>query len=172
MRKAGNRVRITAQLVKTSDGFHLWSETFDRVLDDVFAVQDEIARAVSSAMNVALLGPPVAPALPTVAARLDVLLQASISPASRPSPRLSRAAELYRAVLDQSPDDARAWAGLARVVSVAGGAGIRRGDGRISQRPAAAEKALALDDSLADAHESLGFISPRSSFAGPSRAKR
>jgi TolB-like protein len=53
VRKAGNRVRITAQLVKVSDGFHLWSETYDRVLDDIFAVQDDIARSVASAMNVA-----------------------------------------------------------------------------------------------------------------------
>src|SRR5262245_28408267 len=57
VRKAGNRVRISAQLVKASDGFHLWSETYDRVLDDIFAVQDDIARSVSAALHVKLLGP-------------------------------------------------------------------------------------------------------------------
>ena len=56
VRKAGNRVRISAQLVKTSDGFHLWSETFDRELGDIFAIQQEIAKQVSGALNVALLG--------------------------------------------------------------------------------------------------------------------
>lgn len=57
VRKAGNHVRITAQLIKTSDGFHLWSDTFDRELDDIFAIQQEIAQQVTSALHVALLGP-------------------------------------------------------------------------------------------------------------------
>jgi TolB-like protein/Tfp pilus assembly protein PilF len=56
VRKAGNRVRITAQLVKTSDGYHLWSETFDRDLDDIFAIQQEIADHVTGALQVTLLG--------------------------------------------------------------------------------------------------------------------
>ncbi len=56
VRKAGNRVRVTAQLVKTSDGFHLWSETFDRELDDIFDIQAEIARQVSGALKATLLG--------------------------------------------------------------------------------------------------------------------
>ncbi|MGH9777432.1 MAG: protein kinase domain-containing protein, partial [Candidatus Acidiferrales bacterium] len=53
VRKEGNRVRITAQLIKVSDGFHLWSETYDRELNDIFAVQDEIARSVAGALKVA-----------------------------------------------------------------------------------------------------------------------
>lgn len=56
VRKSGDRVRITAQLVKASDGYHLWSETFDRKLDDVFAIQEEIAEHVADALQVALLG--------------------------------------------------------------------------------------------------------------------
>jgi len=54
VRKAGDRVRITAQLVKASDGYHLWSETFDRDLDDIFAIQDETAKAVADALSVTL----------------------------------------------------------------------------------------------------------------------
>jgi TolB-like protein len=54
VRKAGNRLRITAQLIKVEDGYHLWSETFDREMDDIFAIQDEIARAVVSAMEATL----------------------------------------------------------------------------------------------------------------------
>jgi serine/threonine-protein kinase len=65
VRKAGNRVRITAQLVKTSDGYHLWSDTFDRELDDIFAIQREIADQVSRAMHSALVGgTPVDSAVP------------------------------------------------------------------------------------------------------------
>jgi serine/threonine-protein kinase len=56
VRKANNRVRITAQLVKTNDGYHLWSETFDRDLDDIFAIQAEIAEKVAQALSVTLLG--------------------------------------------------------------------------------------------------------------------
>ncbi len=54
VRKSGNRVRITAQLVKARDGYHLWSETFDRDLDDIFAIQDETAKAVAKALSIAL----------------------------------------------------------------------------------------------------------------------
>lgn len=56
VRKSSTRIRITAQLINAADGYHLWSETFDRVLDDVFAVQDEIASAVAEALQVTLLG--------------------------------------------------------------------------------------------------------------------
>src|SRR5256885_14147522 len=55
VRKAGNRVRVTAQVVKVADGFHVWSRTYDRDLTDIFAVQDEIARAVVEALKVKLL---------------------------------------------------------------------------------------------------------------------
>ena len=58
VRKYENRVRITAQLIKTADGYHLWSETFDRELDDIFAIQEEIAGHVTGALQVALLGSP------------------------------------------------------------------------------------------------------------------
>jgi serine/threonine-protein kinase len=56
VRKAGNRVRITAQLVKASDGYHLWSDTFDRELDDIFQIQEEIAEMVADALQSTLLG--------------------------------------------------------------------------------------------------------------------
>jgi len=69
VRKDGNRIRITAQLIKVADGFYLWSESYDRELGDAFPVQDEIARAVASALKIALLGgslpsPPPRPANP------------------------------------------------------------------------------------------------------------
>ena len=56
VRRAGNRVRISVQLVKASDGDHLWSETYDRTLDDIFAVQDDIARSVVKELRATLLG--------------------------------------------------------------------------------------------------------------------
>ena len=56
VRKAGNRLRINAQLINTDDGYHLWSERYDRKMDDVFEVQDEIARAIVDTLKVKLLG--------------------------------------------------------------------------------------------------------------------
>ena len=64
VRKQGGRVRITAQLIKAADGFHLWSDTYDRELTDIFAVQTEIARAVASSLEVALVGTPAGAARP------------------------------------------------------------------------------------------------------------
>src|SRR5205823_13649160 len=58
VRKAGDQIRITTQLINASDGYHLWSETYDRKLTDVFAVQDEIARAVVDALKLRLLAAP------------------------------------------------------------------------------------------------------------------
>ena len=62
MRKAGNRLRITAQLIEAENGYHLWSETYDRELDDVFAIQDEISAAISEALRIELALGPGAPA--------------------------------------------------------------------------------------------------------------
>jgi len=56
VRKSGDRIRITVQLVKAADGFHLWSQTYDRTLDDIFAVQDDIAQRVAEELQVTLLG--------------------------------------------------------------------------------------------------------------------
>jgi serine/threonine-protein kinase len=71
VRKAGNRVRITAQLVKTSDGYHLWSDTFDRELDDIFAIQQEIADRVTDALQATLLGGPAVNAEIVTSGRRD-----------------------------------------------------------------------------------------------------
>ena len=56
VRKSGNKLRITAQLIRTADSTHLWSETYDRPLDDIFAVQDEIANAIVQALQIRLDG--------------------------------------------------------------------------------------------------------------------
>src|SRR5262249_22157752 len=73
VRKAGDHLRITVQLVKAADGFHLWSETYDRRLDDIFAVQDDIARSVAGALKVTLLGAKPATPAPGAEAYTQVL---------------------------------------------------------------------------------------------------
>ena len=157
VRKAGNRVRITAQLVKVSDGFHLWSETYDRVLDDIFAVQDDIAHSVSSAMNVALLGRSAAPARGT-GETYDLILQANHLTNQQTEASLAKAVALYGEALAKSPENARAWAGLARAYRGQASQGFSDTLEGYRNARRAVERALALDESLPEAYENLGFI--------------
>lgn len=158
VRKAGNRVRITTQLVKVSDGFHLWSETYDRVLDDIFAVQDDIAKAVAAAMNVTLLGQE-APKPHVNGETYNLILQAKYFASRITKDGLDKAKLLYQQALEIDPNEARAWAGLARVAATQGGYGYADVETSISEGKAAGLKALALDESLADAHDIMGWIS-------------
>jgi len=157
VRKAGNRVRITAQLVNAVDGFHLWSETYDRVLDDIFAVQDDIAKAVSTAMNVTLLGKSASkrPANPESYA---LVLRANQSSQQMTKSGMGVAVELYQKALELDPDNARAWAGLARTLAIQIAYGHANYNETYSRSKQAAQKALALDDTLPEAHQAMGFI--------------
>ena len=157
VRKAGNRVRITAQLVSVADGFHLWSETYDRVLDDIFAVQDDIAKAVSTAMHVTLVG------VSTETREVNpesyaLILRAQHSFLQMTKESVAVANELYNKAIEIDPNNARAWAGLARSLGHQIGYGhVDYGD-VFQQAKAAAEKAVALDDLLSDAHAAMGFV--------------
>jgi len=155
VRKAGNRVRITAQLVKASDGFHLWSETYDRVLDDIFAVQDDIARAVSSALHVTLLGKPAA-AGKANAEVYELILRAKHFARQLTGPSLTRAASLFDEAIARCPDDARGWAGRARVLVSQAFYGHAEVQSARVQAIEAAERAIALDDTLVDGHLARG----------------
>ncbi len=157
VRKAGNRVRITAQLVSVADGFHLWSETYDRILDDIFAVQDDIAKAVSAAMRVTLVGSgsdekKVNPESYALA------LRAHQSALQMTKEGLAVAVDLYKRAIDFDPDNAAAWAGLG----YAYGSRVALGHTDYkSEHPlarAAAERALALDDQLPDSHQTMCYV--------------
>jgi TolB-like protein/Tfp pilus assembly protein PilF len=158
VRKAGNRVRITTQLVKVSDGFHLWSETYDRVLDDIFAVQDDIAKAVANAMNVTLLGQQKAKAHGNPEC-YNLILQARYFGSRLTKDGLEKAKALYRKALEIDPGEARAWAGLSRTASIEGGYGFANVETSIREGRAAGLKALSIDDTLAEAHDIMGWIS-------------
>jgi len=117
VRKSGNRIRITAQLVKADDGFHLWSESYDRELDDIFAVQDEIAAAVVAALKVTLLGE----AEEAIVARNDVVspevyelyLKARYHWHQRTPESLAKSVDFFQQALDLDPGYAPAYSGLA-----------------------------------------------------------
>jgi TolB-like protein/Tfp pilus assembly protein PilF len=147
VRKSGNQVRITAQLIKASNGFHLYSETFDRALDDVFGIQDEISAAVVEALKIKLLGagPKSVESDPEAYA---LYLQGRYFFARRTRADWENAARAYEEALQIDPDYAAAWAGLSLVyANQAGAAHMDLHPGYVRARQAAL-KALALDPSL------------------------
>jgi serine/threonine protein kinase/tetratricopeptide (TPR) repeat protein len=157
VRKAGNRVRITTQLVKVSDGFHLWSDTYDRVVDDIFAVQDEIAQSVSSAMNVTLLGQQE----PKPAVNMEaynLMLQAHHVGMRNTGEALAKALELLKKALELDPDNARAWAELSRTYKYYGGFGFMDNEEARTKSREAAETAVRLDPNEPKAYEALGNV--------------
>jgi len=159
VRKSGNRVRITAQLIRASDSSHLWSETYDRELTDVFAIQDEIATAVVRALQVTLLGGKL-PARSTTASldAYNLYLQGRYRFDRHGREDMEKAVSLYRRALELDPSYAPAWAALAEAVGVFADEGY--GDVNASAREAldAAQKALSLDPQLALAHSMTGNV--------------
>ena len=116
VRKSGNTVRVTAQLVSTSDGAHLWSDTFDRNLDDIFKVQDEIAESVVGTLRVRLLGQ-VLPErqAPRVTEAYDLYLKGRYFFRLLSHENFDKAADYYKQALVLDPELASAWGGLAAV---------------------------------------------------------
>ena len=117
VRRAGNRIRVTAQLMNAADGSQLWSERYDRDLDDIFAIQDEIARGIVQELELTL-GLKHASA-PLVVRPTDDLqayqlyLRGSEAAHQRSATSLRRAIDFFRRALERDPDYARAHAGLA-----------------------------------------------------------
>jgi adenylate cyclase len=113
VRKSGQQLRVTAQLIRVSDGAHLWSQTYDRNLGDIFKVQDEIGEQVSQALHVAFrTGPAAGNQQPDVQA-YNYVLEGNYFKARRTLGDAEKAAELYQQALDINPNYALAWARLA-----------------------------------------------------------
>jgi eukaryotic-like serine/threonine-protein kinase len=113
VRKAGQQLRITAQLIRASDGAHLWSQTYDRNLIDIFKVQDEIGDKVSEALHVALLNSRQAANREPDVRAYNLVLEGNYFKARKTLSDVRKAAQLYRQAIDIKPDDALAWARLA-----------------------------------------------------------
>jgi TolB-like protein len=112
VRKAGRQLRITAQLIRASDGTYLWSHTYDYTLSEIFKVQNEIAENVSQALQVALPNGYRTGTLPDVRA-YNLVLEGNYFKARRTLQDVGRAGELYQQAIDISPEYALAWARLA-----------------------------------------------------------
>ncbi len=115
VRKSGNRLRITAQLIKAADGYHLWSNTFNRELDDVFAIQEDIARAVAEALKVTLgmNESTLAPGVTRNVEAYDLYLRAQAFARQSGAQATNRAIALLREAVTVDPSFTMAWIGLA-----------------------------------------------------------
>jgi TolB-like protein/DNA-binding winged helix-turn-helix (wHTH) protein len=120
VRKSGNRLRITAQLVDGAGSAHLWSQTYDRDVTDIFGIQDDIATAVAESLQVALTGNAEArPVQTRNAAAYELYLQGKYFFNRRGESDLERAQDYFQRALQLDPGYGRAWAGLAGIHKVA-----------------------------------------------------
>jgi serine/threonine-protein kinase len=161
VRKAGDRLRITVQLIDTADGYHIWSERYDREMRDIFDVQDEITLAVVKALKLKLLGAERSAVLKkatTNAEAHELYLKGRYNWNKMEGVALNRAVEYYRRALEIDPNYALAYAGLSDAyVLLVNHAGARLKE-TIPMATAAAEKAIELDPELADGYTSLGLV--------------
>jgi serine/threonine-protein kinase len=161
VRKAGNRLRITAQLITVSDGSHLWSERFDRTLEDVFAIQDEIALAIVDNLKVRLLGDDRA----AIVKRYTDSLEAhnayleGLSHWNKLSPDgYQRSHACWQEALRIDPDFAPAHVGLAVWYFSQSFWGNMSPEVSLPQGLPLVERALAIESALAEAHGAMGCI--------------
>ena len=160
VRREGKRLKVTAQLVNAADGFHRWSETYDRQLSDVFTVQDEIAKAITSALRITLGagGETTLVKRPTTDLEAyGVFLRGRQALNERTFEQLHRAAELFEQAIGRDPRFARAYAGLADAYVLMPLYGHLPPTDAWPKARAAARTALALDSSLAEAHTALAY---------------
>jgi TolB-like protein/Tfp pilus assembly protein PilF len=161
VRKQADRVRITAQLIDAEKGFHLWSQTYDRELKDIFAIQDEIAQAIARELDVKLGGARTDGAAPADTPDLeayDLYLKGLALWQARGEPNLREADRLFRAALAIDPDMARAWAGLALTYAILPEWSAETTAASYPVARDAAEHAFAIDPDLPEPHAVLGYV--------------
>jgi len=160
VRKAGNRLRISVQLVKVADGYHLWSEQYDREMTDVFAIQDEIARAIATRLQVAL-GGDEAPLVTPATGNLDAyhLYLRGRYYLSQRSLALRKALECFHQAIALDPNYALAYAGFADGCTILAEYGFAPPNEVRPKARAAVEKALSLAPDLAEVHCAAGALS-------------
>jgi TolB-like protein len=161
VRKQGERVRITAQLIDATKGFHVWSQTYDRDLQDIFAIQDEIAHAIAAELKVKLgsdhEGGGARPDTTDLAAYDDYLKGMQLWQA-RGEANIREADRLLRAALARDPGFAKAWAGLAVTLVVLPEWSLEPREASWLAARDAAEHAIALDPTLPEPYAALGYI--------------
>src|SRR5262245_13552050 len=159
VRRAGTRIRVTAQLINAADGYHLWSERYDRELADVFAVQDEIAAAIAKALQVKLAGASVGrrrytPSLPCYEAYLRALHESQkLTPDA-----MARSKEWYERAIALDPGFALAHSMFGFHFAQLANYGLLPAHEAMPLVRSEARKALAIDPSLPEGHATLGLV--------------
>ena len=159
VRKAGDHVRVSVELVSTADGFRIWGATYDKDLSDVFAMQEQIAQAVVSSIKLQLgeQRAIVHQSTSDVEA-YQMYLRGRHAVDQRTPAALEEATEWFRKATDRDPLYARAWSGLADVYILQGLNFYAPPRDAYPKGEAAARRALSLDSTLAEAHTSLGAV--------------
>jgi TolB-like protein/cytochrome c-type biogenesis protein CcmH/NrfG len=161
VRKSGDRLRVTVQLIRADNGYHLWSETYDRKLDDIFKIQDDISALVIKALKLALSPVAAATANPNVDAN-DLYMRAKFIYGGLTKDSTASTIVLLKQALALDPRFARAWALLARARSHQAWqpeeSSLTEVAGDISEARDAAERAVSLAPTIADGHLALGRI--------------
>jgi serine/threonine protein kinase/Flp pilus assembly protein TadD len=168
VRRAGQRIRVTAQLVKASDGYHLWSQRFDREMTDIFAIQDEISQAIVEKLRVRLAADrPIVKRYTENLAAYDLCLKAryhllKMTPGGREAGR-----RYCGQAIELDPDFALAYVMLAESYFWSAFWGTTDPREAFSRAKSAALEALRLDDTIADAHSALGTVLGSGEFDWP-----
>jgi non-specific serine/threonine protein kinase len=161
IRKADSRLRITAQLTRVSDGFHVWAERFDRELKDVFEVQSDVSQNVASALKIKLTVSQIQriEKKPTISIKAyDYYLRGRDYYWRLGKEDLEIAIQMYKKALEVDPQYALAYAGLADVYVYKYEAYYDRSVHLLNQAEEASKRALALDYDLPEAHRALGRV--------------
>jgi non-specific serine/threonine protein kinase len=161
VRRSGERLRITVQLVNTGDGFHMWSETYDRELGDVFAIQEEIANEVVRELKVRLLQEESAQLARRPTDNLDAYeayLRGKHEMARRTSAALQSAADHFKRAVALDPEFALAYVGLADAYRLHGHYGVASYDDFVPEIERLINKAIEIDDRLGEAYASLAVL--------------
>jgi TolB-like protein/thioredoxin-like negative regulator of GroEL len=152
VRKSGNKVRVTAQLIQVADGFHLWSETYDREMDDIFVIQDDIASHVGDALKVTLLGEAGTPAPAAVRAPTNNIeaytgyLRGQQQLAVNSYDSYEKAERLFREAIELDPNFGAAHSGLAKTWAMMTDWGALPQSETVPRVAAEAQRALDIDD--------------------------
>ena len=162
VRKSGNRLRIMAQLVSVSDGYHLWSERYDRELKDIFELQDEIARAIANRLKVTLGANRQEPLVRVATKNLEayqLYLKGRFHWNKRTPDGMGKAIEYFQQAIAKDPAYALAYTGLADAYNLASFLNAFPPREVMPKAKAAAAKALEIDNGLAEAYVSLAYAS-------------
>jgi serine/threonine protein kinase/Tfp pilus assembly protein PilF len=157
VRKAGNRVRITAQLVEASSGYQLWSERYDRQIEDIFDVQDDIARTIAARLKIALASGGPARLVKTATTNMAAyqLYLKGRALLYKRGKWIGLALDYFKQAVDLDPGFAPAWAGLADAYMPLGYYGLARADETMPPALDAATRAIEADPDCAEAHCAL-----------------